>query len=92
MKRIVLAPFIVSVVGIGLFMNHFWQQAFFSGAILWTITSVCAIYAVYAGIIHRSLVEDKQEKAILLAAAVIGGIILLGITLSAIFLFVPRMT
>jgi len=51
----------------------------------------CAISCIYGGIIGRSREGNPAHKAILLAAAVIGGIILLGITLSAIFIFVPAM-
>ena len=88
MKKTVLAPFIVSIVSVGFFMNHFWQSGM-TGYVLWGLAGAGAIYCLYQGIIHRSLVEKSHERGMLTAAAVIGGIILLGITLSAIFFFVP---
>ena len=90
MKRIVLAPFIVSIVGIALFMSHFWAS-YPACAPLWSLAGASAIFCIYSGIIHRSEVENAVHKAVLMAAAVIGGIMLLGIILSAIFIFVPRM-
>ena len=88
MSKIVLAPFIVSIVGIGLFMNHFWQTGI-SASVVWALAGASAVYCLYSGIIHRSMVGNPQQKAILMAVTVIGGVILLGITLSAIFIFVP---
>ena len=90
MKRTVIAPFVVSVVGIGLFMGHFWQS-FPTSAVLWSLAGASGIFCIYAGIIHRSETEKATHKAILRAASVIGGIILFGIILSAIFVFVPQM-
>ncbi len=90
MKRTVLAPFIVSVVGIGLFMSHFWQS-FPTSAVLWSLAGASGIFCIYTGIIHRSETEKALDKAILRAASVIGGVILFGIILSAIFIFVPQM-
>jgi hypothetical protein len=89
-KKTVLAPFIVSVVGIGLFMSHFWQS-FPTSAVLWALAGASGIFCIYAGLIHRSETEKAIDKAILKAASVIGGIILFGIILSAIFIFVPQM-
>jgi len=88
MTKTVLAPFIVSIVGIGFFMNHFWQSGI-SASVLWSLAGASAIYCLYSGIIHRSMVENPHQRGMLMAATVIGGIILLGITLSAIFVFVP---
>jgi hypothetical protein len=89
MKRIVLAPFIVSAVGIVMFMSHFWLS-FPTSAVLWSLTGASGVFCMYTGIIHRSQVEKDTEKAILKAASVIGGIILFGIILSAIFIFIPQ--
>lgn len=90
MKRKVIAPFVVSVVGIGLLMGHFWQS-FPVSAVLWSLAGASGIFCIYSGIIHRSETEKATDKAILRAASVIGGIILFGIILSAIFIFVPQM-
>ena len=91
MKKMIIAPFVVSIWGLVFFMNHFWQS-YPACAVLWSLAAASGIYCLYAGIIHRSEVENVRHKAILLAVAIIGGIILLGVTLSAIFLFAPRIT
>ena len=97
MRRMSLATYIVSIVGLGLFMSHFWWAASNSpiaeiaAAASWSIAGACAIFCLYAGIIGRAQVEDRVHRAMLTACAVVGGIILLGVTLSAIFLFVPRL-
>jgi hypothetical protein len=88
MTKTVLAPFIVSIVGFGFFMNHFWLTGI-SASVLWSLAGASAIYCLYSGIIHRSMVEMPHQRGMLMAATVVGGIILLGITLSAIFVFVP---
>ena len=91
MKMSRLAIYVLSIVGMGFFMSHFWWPTFWGGAVAWPIAGACAISCIYGGIIGRSQEGNPVHKAILLAAAVIGGIILLGITLSAIFIFVPAM-
>ena len=83
-----LAVYIVSIVGVSVFMSHFWHPAPTS-IVLWIISGVCAIFCIYGGIIGRFHEEDGHRKAKLMASTVLGGLILLGLTLSAIFLFVP---
>ena len=83
-----MAVYIVSIVGVAVFMSHFWYGTLV-GTILWLIAGVCAIFSIYGGIIARSHVEDGLRKSWLLAATVLGCLVLLGLTLSAIFLFVP---
>ena len=90
MKKMVLAPFLVSIWGLGFFMNHFWQP-YPACAVLWSLSGASGIYCLYSGIIHRSEVENPHHKGVLLAVTVIGGIILFGIIMSAIFVFVPQM-
>ena len=89
MKKISFATYILSIVGVAAFMSHFWWPTFWGGAVAWPIAGACAIASIYGGIIGRSQEENTVHKAVLMAAAVIGGLVLLGITLSAIFLFVP---
>ena len=95
MKKMSLATYIVSVVGLGVFMSHFWWAissrpiAENAAVASWSIAGACAIFCIYAGIIGRAQTEEKVQRAMLTACAVVGGIILLGVTLSAIFLFVP---
>ena len=82
---------IVSAIGVGVFMSHFWWPAYVAGHVLWGIAGFCAIFSIYSGIIHRAKVEDNEKKAVLTASAIIGCLILLGLTFSAIFLLVPAM-
>ncbi|MCD6453224.1 MAG: hypothetical protein J7K77_02940 [Dehalococcoidales bacterium] len=91
MKRMGLATYIVSCVGVATFMSHFWNPVSPGASVLWPIAGACAIFSIYGGIIGRAHTEDKHARAALLASAIIGGLVLLGLTLSAIFLFVPRM-
>ena len=86
-----IAVYILSCIGIATYMAHFWYVHPTSTA-LWITASVFAIYSVYAGIIGRARAEDERGKAILMAVTVIGCLVLLGLTLSAIFLFVPRIS
>ena len=89
MKKMTIATYAVSIVGISLFVSHFWYLGSIVAYILWGITAACAIFSIYAGIIGRSQAESELGKAWLLAATVIGCLMLLGLTISAIFLFVP---
>ena len=83
-----IAVYVVSIIGVSVFMSHFWRDAPVS-VILWLIAGVCAIFSIYGGIIARSHAENEHRKAMLMAATVISGLVLLGLTLSAIFLIVP---
>ena len=83
-----IAVYVVSIIGVSVFMSHFWHPAPTS-TVLWIISSVCAIFCIYGGIIGRFHEEDGHKKAMLIAATVIGVLVLLGLTLSAIFLLVP---
>ena len=89
--RMGIATYIVSMVGLAMFMSHFWWPAFWGVYVAWPIAGFCAIFSIYGGIIGRSQTENAVHKAGLLAVAIIGGLILLGLTLSAIFLFAPQM-
>lgn len=89
MKGLSLAVFIASVVGVGLFMSHFWAPIGVGACVLWPIAGGCAIFSIYGGIINRSVTEDAVHKAHLMAAVVISVLVLLGLTLSAVFVFVP---
>ena len=82
--------YILSAIGIGTYMSHFWQVHPVS-TILWIIASICGIACIYGGIIGHSTNENAISRSWLLATAVIGSLILLGLTLSAIFIFVPAM-
>ena len=86
-----ILAYILSSIGIATYMAHFWQTHPASTA-LWIISSVCAIWCIYAGIVGRARAENERGKAILMAVTVIGCLVFLGLTLSAIFIFVPAMS
>ena len=84
-----LASYIVSCIAIATYMAHFWGPV---GNILWVISGVCAIFCIYSGIIHRQVItvtdaRSAQIRGLLVAGIVIGCLVLLGLTLSAIFMF-----
>ncbi|MDH5695162.1 MAG: hypothetical protein OEZ00_00930 [Dehalococcoidia bacterium] len=89
MKKMTIVTYTVSLVGISLFVAHFWHLGSIVGVILWGIAVTCAIFSIYGGIIGHS--QDKSElgKAYLKAATVMGCLMLLGLTISAVFLLVP---
>ena len=95
-NRMTFTTYIANVVGLGFFLSHFWFAASSRPALhlaaiaLWAIAVACAIFSIYGGLIMRAETENRTHRAMLLACAVIGGIILLGAFLSAIFLLVPR--
>lgn len=98
MNRMVLTTYVANIVGLGLFLAHFWFTAAnrpflnFVAIGFWAIAAACAIFSIYGGIISRAEMENPVHRAMLLACAVIGGIILLGVVLSAIFLLVPKLS
>ena len=53
----------------------------------WPIAGFRVIFSIYGGIIGKAVAADNHKKGMLTAAAVIGDLLLLGLTLSAIFLF-----
>jgi len=55
--------------------------------VLRSIAGFCALWSIYGGLIGKAVADDNHEKGRPTAAAVIGGLLLLGLTLSAIFLF-----
>jgi hypothetical protein len=89
MKKMTIATHAVGLVGISLFVAHFWYSGSIVGIPLWGSAATCAGFSIYAGIIGHP--QDKSElgKAHLKAATVIGCLMLLGLTISAVFLFVP---
>jgi len=83
------AAYLVSILGIATYMFHFWWHCGATGGVLWGISAACAIFCVYGGVISASHEEDKAKRGMAMAAAIVGGILLLGLTLTAIFLLVP---
>lgn len=53
------------------------------------IAGACAIFCIHGEIIGRSQAPNELHKAHLTAATVAAGLVLLGLTLSAMLIFVP---
>ena len=91
MKKHTWATFIVSIVGIGIYLYHLWIVP--PAAItFWSISTGCAIYCIYSGVIHRHIItasdaDSAAMRGMLTASVLMSCFVLLGITLSAIFLF-----
>ncbi len=84
-------PHIFSVVAIVTYLAHFWVQPP-AGIALWAVSAVSAVASIHLGMIARGQSTDKARRWMPDSAVIIGCIILLGVTLSAIFLLVPQMT
>ena len=85
-----IAVSICSVIAIVTFMCHFWWPLSMVSIALWGVSGAFAIFSVYGGIIERSRVEEAgTRKGRATAAAVIGCLILLGLTWSAVLILVP---
>jgi hypothetical protein len=91
-NKMSIATYAVSILGISLFLSHFWHVGSILGISLWGTAAVCGIFSIYGGIIGHS--QDKSElgKAYLKSAAVMGCLMLLGLTISAVFLLVPAIS
>ena len=85
------AAYLVSILGVGTYMFHFWWYDVAAGNVLWGISAACAIFSLYAGIIVATREDDRVKRGVAMAAAALGGVLLLGLTLTAIFLLVPAM-
>lgn len=82
-----MATFILSIISVALYMAHLWVPPRVSSLVLWPIAGFCAIFCIYGGIIARTSAKDNHEKAQLTSAAIIGGLVFFGLTISAIFMF-----
>ena len=85
-----VAVYLSSVVAIVTFMCHFWWPMDTIAKTLWAVSGAFAVFAVYGGIIERSRAQEaSMKKGRATAAAVIGCVILVGLTWSAVLLLVP---
>jgi hypothetical protein len=85
-----IAVYACSVVAIWTFMFHFWWPLSVASYVLWGVSGAFAIFSVYGGIIRRSEIQEEGiRKGYATAAAVLGCLILLGLTVSAVLLLVP---
>ena len=87
-----VAVYAASVIAITTFMAHFWFPLTQASYILWAISGAFAIFSIYSGIIRRAEIQERSaRKGLLTAAAVLGCLIILGLTISAVNLLVPFM-
>ena len=89
--RIETRPHIISIIAIVTYLAHFWVQPP-TGIALWAVSAISAVSSIHFGMIVRGQSTDKARRWMPDSAVIIGCIILLGVTLSAIFLLVPQMT
>lgn len=79
-----------SVISIVTFMLHFWWITSTVSLALWFVAGAFAIFSIYGGVIERSRAEQSgTRKGRSTAAAVIGVVVLIGLTWSATLLLVP---
>jgi hypothetical protein len=91
MRREML-PFNLSLAGVLIFLAHFWLQ-FPANIALWAISAVLGISSIHHGMrIRAQQAADDSTRWMPESAVKIGWLILLGVTLSAIFLLVPQVT
>ena len=83
-------PHIISIVAIVTYLAHFWFQPP-AGMALWAVSAVSAISSIHFGMMVREQSADKSRRWMPISAIIIGCIILLGVTLSAIFLLAPQL-
>ena len=85
-----VALYVFSIIAISTFMCHFWWPNTVAGYILWAIAGSFAIFSIYSGIIRKAGIQEEGiKKGMASAAAVIGCLVLLGLTVSAVWLIVP---
>jgi len=83
--------FAISIAGVLVFLAHFWLD-YPANIILWAIAAVLGISSVHWGMRARAQeAADDRNRWMPVSASRTGWLILLGLTLSAIFLIVPRM-
>ena len=91
MRTRTIVNYILSVVAIWAFIGHLIEGAFIEASYWawtapWIVAYAAAIASIYGGIIIRGTSNDAREKAYANSAAAMGSLVLLGATLSAIFL------
>ena len=84
-----MRPHIISVIAIATYLAHFWVQ-WPAWLALWVTSAVLAISSIHYGMMVREQSTDKTRRWMPISAIIIGCVILLGVTLSAIFLWVRQ--
>lgn len=70
-------------------MFHFWWPLTIVSYVLWGASAFFAIFSIYGGVIGRSVtIEPGPRRGMASAAAVIGCLVVLGLTISAANLLV----
>lgn len=83
-------PFALSLIGVLIYLAHFWLQ-FPANIVLWAIAAILGISSIHHGMrVRAQQANDDKTRWMPESAIKIGWLMLLGITLSAIFLIVPR--
>lgn len=81
-----------SVIAIWTFMFHFWWPHSVASFALWGIAGAFAIFSIFGGIVRRHTVaEGGTSRGLATAAAVVGCLVILGLTVSAVTIFVPML-
>jgi len=84
------AIYVFSIIAVTTFMGQFWWPDTTAGYVLWAVSGAFAILSIYSGLIRRAEIrEEGTRKGMVTAAAVIGVIVLLGLTASAVWLIIP---
>lgn len=84
-----MIPYTASILALVAYMLHFWWPAAPAVNILWPTAGFFAIFSIYGGIIARAHADTEHKKAVLMATTIVGCLVLLGLSLSAIFLLAP---
>jgi hypothetical protein len=85
-----LVLYLVSLIAVATFMGHFWWPDSVVGQMLWAISAEFAIFSIYSGIIRTAEPRDTIiKKAMANAALLIGCLVVAGLTVSAVWLFLP---
>ena len=86
-----MVPFILSTVGVLIYLAHFWLE-FPANIALWVISAVLGISSAHHGMrVRAQQTADDKARWMPESATKIGWLILLGVSLSAIFHLTPQM-
>ena len=84
------AIYMFSIIAVITFMGQLWWPDTTAGYVLWGVSGAFAILSIYSGLIRRAEIQEEgTRKGMATAAAVIGCLVLLGLTVSAVWLIVP---
>lgn len=85
-----MVPFVLSTVGIVVYLAHFWP-GFPANIALWVTSAILGILSVHHGLRLRTRPAGTNQNRWMHDSAVkMGLLVLLGVMLSAIFYLAPR--